>query len=187
MKLIVGLGNPGRVYERTRHNAGANAVAALAGRLGVPLTQTSMDAVWGKGRHAGQDVILALPTTYMNLSGQAVSGLSLFFKIPPDMILAVVDDLNLPLGKLRFREEGSAGGHNGLKSMIHMLGSQVFHRLRIGIGAPPPRMEVTDFVLGAFTAEEQPAIRQAYHRAAEAAQCWLENGVAAAMRQYNGS
>jgi PTH1 family peptidyl-tRNA hydrolase len=186
MKMIVGLGNPGRSYARTRHNVGANVVLEAARHLGVSLDRGSMQAEWGRGKKDDLEFLLVLPMTYMNLSGQAVSALARYFKIPDEEILVVVDDLNLALGKLRFRSEGSAGGHNGLKSIIELLGRQAFHRLRIGIGAPAGVMQVTDFVLGTFFPEELPVMDAAVKRAAEAAVCWLEKGMAPAMRLYNG-
>ncbi|MCK5243173.1 aminoacyl-tRNA hydrolase [bacterium] len=185
MKLIVGLGNPGPEYIKTRHNVGANLVEVLATQCTVPLSHHTMHAHWGRGYIQQETFVLARPQTYMNCSGQTVAALSRYFKIPPEQILIIVDDFNLPLGALRFRTQGSAGGHNGLKSIIERLGSQVFHRLRIGIDKPPAFMEITDYVLGRFSKDEKLLVQETLDKASEAARCWLEAGIARAMQEYN--
>ncbi len=186
MKLIVGLGNPGPRYRDTRHNLGAEVVARAARELGIGLTHGTHHARWGRSRARGLDVLLALPSTYMNESGRAVGALARYHKVSLDDILVVSDDLNLAPGRLRLRRGGSAGGHNGLQSVIEALGQDGFHRLRVGTGAPGPGQDQVDFVLGRFTAEEQAARRDAVERGAEAVRCWLEEGIDAAMRRFNG-
>ncbi|MBN1594352.1 aminoacyl-tRNA hydrolase, partial [candidate division FCPU426 bacterium] len=184
-KLIIGLRNPGPEYVRTRHNLGAEAVLALASRMRVHLSHTTLHAEWGRGYAQGQNVILATPSLYMNCSGRTVTALVKYFKSPLEKILVVVDDFNLPLQTLRFRAEGSAGGHNGLKSIIGSLGTQTFHRLRLGIGNPPAGMEITDYVLGRFRREERVQAEKTIAKAAEAAWCWLTQGITRAMTEYN--
>jgi PTH1 family peptidyl-tRNA hydrolase len=185
VKLIVGLGNPGPRYRATRHNLGAEVVERAAQALGLALTHTTCRAQWGRSRGEGRKALLALPSTYMNGSGQAVAALARYHKISPTDILVVSDDLHLAPGRLRLRRGGSAGGHNGLQSVIDTLGSDVFHRLRVGIGAPGPGGDQVEYVLGRFTAGEQEARRNAVEHGAEAALCWLEEGIDAAMRRFN--
>jgi len=185
VKLIVGLGNPGERYEGSRHNLGADVVSQAARRLEIDLTHVSHEAQWGRGRADSADVILALPLTYMNLSGRAVLALSQYYKIQLDDILVVSDDLNLPLGRLRFRRGGSAGGHNGLKSIIEQFGSEDFHRLRVGIGRPGGEGQQVDFVLSRFLPEERAAVKESTERGAEGVLCWLREDLDAAMRAFN--
>jgi peptidyl-tRNA hydrolase, PTH1 family len=185
VKLIAGLGNPGTRYQGSRHNLGAEAVVRAARMLGVELSHSSLASQWGR-RRSGSDAVLALPLTYMNLSGQAVAALSHYFKISPPEILVVSDDLNLPLGQLRFRRGGSAGGHNGLKSVIECLGGDDFSRLRLGLGRPEPGMDQVDFVLSRFRPEEKETVQILLEKAAAAVQCWLERGLEAAAREFNG-
>ncbi|MCD4813561.1 aminoacyl-tRNA hydrolase [bacterium] len=185
MKLIIGLGNPGRDYEKTRHNLGFMVVTELSRQLNIPLSHTTMQAQWGRGRYENEPVILARPTTYMNLSGLAVAALSRYYKIPFEQILVVIDDMNLPVGAMRFRAQGSAGGHNGLKSIIEKTGSLDFHRLRIGINNPHQHMQVTDFVLGRFSPDEQKEMGPVLDRAVESLKCWLGQDIECAMREYN--
>lgn len=185
MKLIVGLGNPGPEYGDTRHNLGANVIAELAAQFDLKLTHHTLHAQWGRGFYQQKAFILARPLTYMNCSGQAVAALVRYFKLTPEQVLIMVDDFNLPLGRLRIRSQGSAGGHNGLKSIIERTGTQAFHRLRIGIDKPPAFMEVTDYVLGRFCKEEKSVVREILCQAAAAARCWLEQGISRAMLDYN--
>lgn len=186
MKLIVGLGNPGSRYRGTRHNLGAEVVARAAQDLGIELTHTSCRAQWGRCRTAGREALLALPATYMNESGLAVATLVRYHKIPLEHTLVVSDDLNLAPGRLRLRSGGSAGGHNGLRSVIEVLGQDGFHRLRVGIGTPPPGVDQVDYVLGRYLPGEVEAHRDAVVRGAKAVLCWLEEGIEAAMRRFNG-
>ena len=183
MKAIVGLGNPGNEYKRTRHNVGFEVVDELAKRWGVELKSSSR-------RHARlatvkeHDVLLAQPHTFMNLSGTAVAGLMAFYKVHPADVLVVVDEVQLPLGKLRLRRSGSAGGHNGLKSIIEMIGSE-FPRLRIGVGRGTEDWHLSDHVLGKFDADERPVVERAVKRAADAVEAFVGEGLLEAMNRYN--
>ena len=183
MKAIVGLGNPGNEYRRTRHNVGFEVVDELARRWRVALKSSSRR----RSRLAAvkdRDVLLAQPQTFMNLSGNAVAGIMAFYKVQPADVLVVVDEVQLPLGKLRIRPSGSAGGHNGLKSVIGMIGTE-FPRLRIGIGRGNQEWDLSDHVLSKFLADEQPVVERAITRAADAVEAFLSDGVLAAMNRYN--
>jgi len=181
--LIVGLGNPGREYERTRHNVGYMAVDILAKRHHIFVKARRNKARIGEGVIAGERVILAKPLTFMNLSGEAVSGLIRRYRLNLEDVIVITDDVNLPVGRLRIRASGSAGGHKGLKSIIHSLGSEDFARVRIGIGAPDRGM--VDYVLSKFTREERPIIKQAVNRAADAVEAILTSGIEQAMNEFN--
>jgi PTH1 family peptidyl-tRNA hydrolase len=184
--LIVGLGNPGEEYARTRHNIGFECVAHLAKRHGLEFRAKRSKARLAEGHIAGQRVALAKPFTYMNLSGQAVSGLRTWYKIDPvDALLVIYDDRDLPFGRLRLRQRGSAGTHNGMKSIIGQLGSQDFPRMRVGIGKPPPNWDQKAYVLGRFTSEEQQELPDVYDRAADAVEVILREGFEAAMNRFN--
>lgn len=185
MKLIVGLGNPGRRYRLTRHNVGWEVIARLSARTGIPVDQEDGFSQVGRGSIEGTRVILARPQTYMNVSGEAVRELRRRHRLRPQDILVVVDDLDLPLGRLRLRASGSDGGHNGLKSIIDALGTTDFPRLRIGISRPPEGVDPADHVLTRFSAEEQPVIDAALDRAAEAAAAFVTGGVERAMNRFN--
>ena len=152
--IIVGLGNPGREYRETRHNVGFLVVDRISERMGIPLTKMRSQALIGKGVFRSEQVILAKPQTFMNLSGQAVSGLVNFFKVPLENILIVHDDLDLPFGTIRIRKAGGAGGQKGLGSTIERLGTEQFPRMRIGIGRPPGRMDAADYVLRTFSGDD---------------------------------
>lgn len=181
IRLVVGLGNPGAEYERTRHNIGFNVVDSLAAEWGLSWQHSkSWHALWAKGEKA----ILVKPTSYMNRSGEPLSAVANFYKIAPAEILVVLDDLALELGRLRLRPEGSAGGHNGLESIILHLGTEAVPRLRIGIGAAPSAGAV-DYVLGRFFEEEVPVVQKTVERAGEAAKCAIDNGVLSAMNLFN--
>lgn len=187
MYLIVGLGNPGMRYAGTRHNIGFDTVTHLSGRFRIPLNRKEHKAVCGSGFVEGQKVLLAQPQTFMNLSGEAVRSLVDFYKIDPEEeLLVIYDDISLPPGQIRVRAKGSAGGHNGIKNIIAMLGTQVFPRIKLGVGEKPPEWELADYVLSRFPAETEPDIREALARAADAAVCMVKEGVTAAMNQYNG-
>ncbi len=185
MKLIVGLGNPGRRYAGTRHNAGFEVLDALAGRRRAEWESgpRGADALIARWREA--DVVLAKPLTFMNLSGQAVGDLLRFFKIELPALLVVVDDVNLELGRLRARSSGSAGGHNGLKSLIELLGTGEFARLRVGVGRGDARRDLADHVLAAFEPEERPIVAEAVGRGADAAELFVSDGIEAVMNRYN--
>jgi PTH1 family peptidyl-tRNA hydrolase len=182
--LIVGLGNPGREYQETRHNVGFRVVETLAERHGIDLKKHRHQAAYGEGRIAGRAVLLAKPLTFMNLSGQAVTALVRYHNLTPADLLVICDDVNLPVGRLRLRMKGTAGGHNGLKSIIGSLGSAEFPRLRIGVGAPDGRPMV-DHVLGRFSRDEGEAIAIALAEAADAVELFLRDGPEAAMNRYN--
>lgn len=185
--LIVGLGNPGREYERSRHNVGWRAVELLAGEAGVKIDRAKFRGLSRNCSLAGQKVLLLKPETYMNNSGEAVQLAAMFYKVPIDRILVLSDDISLPVGKIRVRAEGSAGGHNGLKSVISHLGSQDFPRIRIGVGAKPhPDYDLADWVLSSFTPQEEKELAPALEHAAAAALELLKNGPQAAASRYNG-
>ena len=183
MKLIVGLGNPGRKYEGTRHNVGFAAVDLLAGRHGVSWESARAEALIGKWR--GENTLIAKPLTFMNLSGQAVLDLLQFYKIDPQDLLVIVDEAQLDLGRLRARPSGSSGGHNGLKSVIGVLGTENFPRLRIGVGRGDARRDLGDHVLARFDPAEQPVIDEAVQRAADAAETFVREQIVAVMNAYN--
>ena len=185
--LIVGLGNPGREYERTRHNVGWRTVELLAQDAGVKIDRARFRGLTRSCTLAGQRVLLLKPETYMNASGESVQLAAMYYKIPIDRILILSDDISLPVGKIRVRAEGSAGGHNGLKSVISRLGSQDFPRIRIGVGAKPhPDFDLADWVLSGFTSEEEKALTPAIEHAAAAALELIRNGVQSAAAKYNG-
>jgi PTH1 family peptidyl-tRNA hydrolase len=186
MRLIVGLGNPGLEYRDTRHNVGFTVVDALAERWRVgDQWREKFDALQIKTMRGEESVLLAKPLTFMNLSGRAVAGLAGFYKIEPADVLVVVDEAALPLGRLRVRREGSAGGHNGLKSIIGSLGTDAFPRLRIGVGRGDTRRDLADHVLAKFDADERSVIEDAVARSADASEAFIADGVADAMNRFN--
>jgi len=185
MYLIAGLGNPTREYEKTRHNVGFEAIDILADKAGTTVTEKKHKALYGKGYIGGQKGILAKPQTYMNLSGESIREIADFYKIEPENIIILCDDINLSEGQLRIRLKGSAGGHNGLKNIISHLGTQEFPRIRIGVGEKPRGMDLADYVLGRFPKEQQAVMEEAYRDAAEAACMMIEDGADAAMNHYN--
>ena len=183
LKAIFGLGNPGTQYHGTRHNVGFDVIDELAKRWRVDLKSSSRR----KARLAAvkdREVLLAQPQTFMNLSGVSVGGIMAFYKLRPADVLVVVDEVQLPLGKLRLRQSGSAGGHNGLKSVIEMVGPDV-PRLRIGVGRGNEQWDLSDHVLAKFAADEWPIVERAVHRAADAVETFVSEGVFAAMNLYN--
>ena len=185
--LVVGLGNPGSKYWNTRHNVGYAALDALAERLHARVDRVKFQALMGPADLDGQKLILLKPTTYMNLSGQAVQAAARFYKIPPERILVLFDDISLDPGRLRVRKNGSAGGHNGIKSIISCLGSQEFPRVKIGVGAKPhPDYDLADWVLSTFPYDQRQAMDETYQRAAEAAVTVITQGVEAAANRFNG-
>ena len=186
--LIVGLGNPGREYERTRHNAGFRALDILAEKLGCKVDKLKFQGLYGQANYRGRKLLLLKPQTYMNLSGRSVLQLSAFFRVPPKNIIVLFDDISLDPGRLRVRSDGSAGGHNGIKSIIQELGCQDFPRVKIGVGAKPhPDFDLADWVLSGFTAQEEKALQPALERAADAALAVMEYGVPEAANRFNGS
>ena len=185
--LLVGLGNPGDKYDNTRHNVGFAAIDQLAEELKVPVQKLKYRALTQTVELGGARVLLMKPITYMNLSGEAVGEAARFFKIPADHVLVLSDDVSLPVGKLRIRKAGSAGGHNGLKSIIQHLGTDQFPRVKIGVGEKPhPDYDMADWVLGKFTGEDLKTITQAIQRAGKAAECYIQDGPDKAMNKFNG-
>lgn len=184
--LLVGLGNPGREYQNTRHNIGFRCADAFTRAHGLAYERKKRSkAIVAEGMVAGQRVLVAKPQTYMNLSGSAVQGLAAFYRIAPERILVIYDDLDLPAATLRVRSKGGSGGHRGMTDIIRRLGTQDFPRIRFGIGRPPGRMEPADYVLQRFSADEEPAIAEAVERAVAAVEIWLRDGIDAAMNAYN--
>jgi peptidyl-tRNA hydrolase, PTH1 family len=188
LRLIVGLGNPGAEYRDTRHNVGFKVVDALADRWRIAdQWREKFDALHVKTMRGEESVILAKPMTFMNLSGEAVSGLAGFYKIEPADIFVVTDDVALPLGRLRARREGSAGGHNGLKSIIQSLATQAFPRMRVGVGRGDQRRDLADHVLGRFDADERDTVSAAVLRAADAVEMFLSDGIERVMSVFNAA
>jgi len=187
--LIVGLGNPGLKYVRTRHNAGFQVVERLAKRWQADWgMDEKFNARLATAEHAGRRVLLCEPETYMNRSGQAVGKLAEYFRVPPGQLLVVVDDANLPLGEIRLRPKGSSGGHHGLDSIEQHLGTREYARLRIGIGRTATGgREITNHVLGRFSAEEAALLKKVLNRAGDQVERWLCEGIAKAMTQFNGA
>lgn len=185
MKLIVGLGNPGKQYENTRHNAGFMVIDELAQMLDGDLNQIKFKGLVGETRVGAEKVILLKPLTYMNLSGESLIQAVQFFKIRVDDILVIYDDLDTQTGQIRLRLKGSAGGHNGVKSIIHHLGTEEFNRIRVGIGRPAQGKKVVDYVLENFHPEEKKDLMAAVIKAAEAARLWLREPFEQVMNKYN--
>lgn len=185
MYLIAGLGNPSREYEKTRHNAGFEAIDRLADQLGVTINEKKFKGLCARGVIDGERVLLLKPQTFMNLSGESVRAAADFYQIDPEHILILYDDISLAPGQLRVRGKGSAGGHNGIKSIIAHLGTQDFPRVRIGVGSKPDRMDLADYVLGRFSQVEQRVMEDAFTEAAEAARAVITQGIDAAMNRYN--
>lgn len=184
MKLIIGLGNPGKEYEKTRHNTGFMVIDKLADKLGVSIEQNKFKGLYTKLKYKGEDVILLKPQTCMNLSGESVRQVMDFFKIKQEDILVIYDDMDMPVGKLRLRQTGSAGGHNGMKNIILHTGSQNFNRVRVGIGRHP-YMKVVDYVLSKFTQDEMIDMEKGIDNASEAVIDYLNNGFSHAMNNFN--
>ena len=186
MWMIVGLGNPGREYARTRHNVGFDVIDVLSEKLGISVNRSLMHGLVGDGFFGGEKVMLVKPQTFMNLSGQCVSELVSFYKVPMDRLLLIYDDIDLPLGKLRLRLSGSAGTHNGMRSVIGLLGRQDFPRLRVGVGSRPEGWELADWVLSHYATEEERRTQfDAFLLAADTAMDLIRNGPESAMRTAN--
>lgn len=184
--LVVGLGNPGSQYEATRHNVGFRAVDALAKEAGVKIDRAKFQALTAQATVGGVRVLLMKPQTYMNLSGVAVKQAADFYKVPPERVLVLFDDIDLDVGRLRIRAKGSAGGHNGIKSIISSLGSQDFPRIKIGVGAKPhPDYDLADWVLSRFTLAEQKLLEPAIDHAAAAVPVIFTQGIERASSQFN--
>ncbi len=186
--LIVGLGNPGREYETTRHNAGFRALDILANKLGCKVDKLKYQGLYGQVNYRGKKLLLLKPQTFMNLSGRSVLQLSAFFRVPPKNIIVMFDDISLEPGRLRVRADGSAGGHNGIKSIIAEIGSQSFPRVKIGVGGKAhPEQDLADHVLSAFSASEEKALAVSLKNAAAAALAIIDHGVPEAANRFNGS
>lgn len=184
--LLVCLGNPGKEYENTRHNIGFMAAGEIERRENIRINKLRYRALTGEVRLGGARVLVLKPQTYMNLSGEAVKLAGGFYKIPPDHVLVISDDVSLPLGKLRIRAGGSAGGHNGLKNIIAHLGTDQFPRIKVGVGAPAhPEHEMIDWVIGSFSPAEKKVVAEAVGRAVDAAACVIEKGVQEAQNRFN--
>ena len=184
--LIVGLGNPGKDYERTRHNCGFRAIDILANKLCCKIDKAKFQGLYGQTTYEGKKLYLLKPLTYMNLSGKSILQMSAYFNIPPQRIIVMFDDISLEPGRLRVRRDGSAGGHNGIKSIISELGSQDFPRVKIGVGAKPyPEQDLADWVLSGFTASEEKCLLPALENAGDAALFILNKGVMDAANRYN--
>jgi peptidyl-tRNA hydrolase, PTH1 family len=185
MKLIVGLGNPGKQYDQTRHNIGFEVIDALSSEFAIPLNQSKFKGLYGIGFHNSEKIILLKPLTYMNLSGESIRAVMDFYQIELEDLLVIYDDLDLPVGKIRLRQKGSPGGHNGIKSTVAHLGTQQFNRIRIGIDRPQAGMSVPDYVLGRFRPEEKAFTEDAVKKSAEACSAWLEKPFLQVMNEYN--
>lgn len=186
MFIIAGLGNPDRQYEGTRHNAGFDVIDRIAGKYNIAVDTKKHRALIGKGVIEGQKVLLAKPQTYMNLSGESIRSMADYYKIDPEHeLLVIYDDINLEPGQLRIREKGSAGGHNGIKNIIACLGTQVFPRIRVGVGGKPAKYDLADYVLGHFSGAEKELMEEGYGNAAEAVSMILSGRIGDAMSMYN--
>ena len=185
--LIVGLGNPGKEYAGTRHNCGFRAIDLIAEQLHCKIDKLKFQGLYGQTSYNGIKLFLLKPQTFMNLSGKSVLQLSAYYHIPPQRIIVLFDDISLEPGRLRIRGDGSAGGHNGIKSIINELGSQDFPRVKIGVGAKPhPEQDLADWVLSNFGADEEKALTAALPKAGEAALCIIENNIPETANRYNG-
>ncbi|WFR57201.1 aminoacyl-tRNA hydrolase [Anaerocolumna sp. AGMB13025] len=185
MYIIIGLGNPTREYQATRHNIGFDVITRISDDYNIPLDFKKHKAVCGKGFIEGEKVILAQPQTYMNLSGESVRELVDFYKVTPQEVIVIYDDISLEPGQLRLRSKGSAGGHNGIKSIISHLGTLEFPRIKVGVGDKPAGYDLADYVLSRFKAEEQPIIREAIKKSSEAVKSIIKDGMETAMNIYN--
>lgn len=183
--IIIGLGNPGARYANTRHNVGFDTIDVLSKKFGINVSKLKYKALWGDGIINGQRVILVKPQTYMNLSGESVREIVEWYKVPMSKVILIYDDIDLPVGKIRIRSKGSAGTHNGMRSVIYQIQSDEFLRIRIGIGKPPEGWELANFVLGSFGSEERKIVNESVARAADAVVALLKSGVETAMNLYN--
>lgn len=186
MYIIVGLGNPSKQYEGTRHNAGFMTLDVLADRYNIDISEKKHKALCGKGVIEGNKVVLLKPQTFMNLSGESVRAAADFYKVAPEEIIVIYDDISLEPGQLRVRKKGSAGGNNGMKNIIAHLGTQDFPRIRVGVGEKPAGMDLADYVLGRFSKGERELLEEAFKEGARAAVAILCDGIESAMNQFNG-
>ena len=185
MKLFIGLGNPGKTYEKTRHNIGFEVIDALAAEWNISIDQAKFQGLYGMGNVKGEKVYLLKPMTYMNLSGQSIRALMDYFNIDVEDIVVIYDDLDLPVGRIRLRQKGSAGGHNGIKSTISHLGTQEFDRIRVGIDRPTNGANVADYVLGKFSKEDQEALIPVVKRCVRACEERLNMPFLQVMNEFN--
>lgn len=186
MYIVVGLGNPTKEYEGTRHNVGFDVIDAIADKYNIEMTERKHRAFCGKGLVAGQRVILVKPQTYMNLSGESVRSVLDFYKVDEESELIVIyDDVSLGVGQLRIRKKGSAGGHNGIKNIIQHLGHNVFQRIKVGVGEKPKEYDLADYVLGHFSKEDKEMMRDGYKRAVEAVEMLVMGDIDGAMNEFN--
>ena len=184
--IVVFLGNPGPKYRDTRHNAGFMAADAMEKKLGVSINKLRFKALTAQATLGGEKVLLLKPQTYMNLSGESVSPAAAFYKVPPEHIIVVSDEVSLPIGKLRIRKSGSAGGHNGLKNIIAMLGTDAFPRIRMGVGAPPHAdYDMADWVLSSCKNQDADDMRSLAVRVCDAVECYIAEGPDRAMNKFN--
>lgn len=185
MHIIIGLGNPTDKYQATRHNIGWDAITRIADDYRIPMNMKKHKAICGAGYIEGEKVILAQPLTFINLSGVSVRELVDFYKVSPEEIIVIYDDISLEVGQLRIRKKGSAGGHNGMKSIISHLGTEEFPRIKVGVGDKPKDWDLADYVLSRFKPEEQPTVRDALKDTSDACRMIILSGIEAAMNQYN--
>ena len=185
MYLIAGLGNPTKEYDKTRHNVGFSVIDVLADRYRIDISEKKHKALCGRGVIEGQKVLLLKPQTFMNLSGESIRAAADYYKIEPEEMIVIYDDISLDPGQLRIRLKGSAGGQNGIKNIIANLGTQDFPRIKVGVGAKPPRMDLADYVLSRFGAGEQKLMEEAFGEAAEAAVMMMTDGAERAMNHFN--
>lgn len=186
MYIIVGLGNPGKKYERTRHNIGFLTIDELSRRTGIIPNKLKFKATVGEGRIGTEKVVLVKPQTFMNLSGESVRELMSFYKVDHDKLIVIYDDIDLEVGKLRIRKKGSSGTHNGMRNIIYLLGYDDFPRFRVGISGENRRGNLADYVLGNFLKEEIPSVAESIERCADAIECLMKDGIELAMTRYNG-
>lgn len=186
-KIVVGLGNPGNRYKGTRHNVGFMTLAVLAKRIGTGKPKEQFRSETLDAKSGAANILLVSPLTYMNESGGAVAAAMKFYKLPPKDLLVICDDVDLPTGKIRVREEGGSGGQKGLGDIIQRLGTREIARIRVGIGRPPGSMETADYVLSNFSPGERGPMEEALERAADAVECWIDKGTAETMNRFNGS
>lgn len=187
MKAIIGLGNPGMKYAGTRHNIGFDAVTAIADKYNLSINNKKFKGVYADGHIAGEKVLMVQPQTFMNLSGECVREVADFYKLNPDEIIIICDDINLDVGRLRIRKKGSAGGHNGLKNIIAHLGTEEFPRIRVGVGEKTEGWDLADYVLARFDKDSEPVIREALANVVGAVETWISEGIDAAMNRFNVS
>ena len=186
MYIIAGLGNPTREYEKSRHNVGFEVIDVLADMLGTTVEEKKFKGCYGRGIIGGEKVLLLKPQTFMNLSGESIRAASDFYKVDPEHIIIIYDDISLDVGQLRIRKKGSAGGHNGIKNIIAHLGTQEFPRIKVGVGDKPKKMDLADYVLSRFSKEDRAAMEDAFKEAAKAVEVMITEGMDIAMNQFNG-